>query len=57
MSLAGDNEDEEAEIKALPLIDSNTDLKKIDDIEANKNDTLDHDSILFLLIYHLCKGL
>ena len=57
MSLADDNEDEEAEIKTLPLIDSIADLKKIDAIEANENDTLDHDSIFFLLMYYLCKGL
>ena len=57
MSLADDNEDEEAEIKTLPLIDSIADLIEIVDIEADENDTLDHDSIFFLLIYHLCKGL
>ena len=55
MSLADDSK--EAEIKALPLIDSIADLIEIVDIEADENDTLDHDSIFFLLIYHLCKGL
>ena len=54
MSLADDNKDEEAEIKTLPLIDSIADLIEIDDIEADENDTLDQDSILFLLIYYLC---
>ena len=39
MSLADDNEDEEAEIKALPLIESNADLIDIDDIEADENDS------------------
>ena len=50
------NEDEQAEIKALPSIDSSADLIEIDDIEVDENDTLDEDSIFFLLIYHLCKG-
>ena len=35
MSLADDNEDEDAEIKAL--IDSNADLIKIDDSETDEN--------------------
>ena len=41
ISLADDNENEEAEIKALPLIDSSADLIEIDDIEEDENDTLD----------------
>ena len=39
MRLEDDNEDEKAKIKALPLIDSSADLIKIDDIEADENDS------------------
>ena len=52
MSLSENNKDEEAEIKALPLIDSSADLIEIDDIKADENDTLDQDMIFFLLIYY-----
>ena len=41
MSLADDNEGEEAEIKALPLTDSSADLIESDNIEEDQNDTLD----------------
>ena len=41
MSIAENNEDEEAEIKALPLIGSSADVIEIDDIEADEKDTLD----------------
>ena len=50
MYLAVDNEDEDAELKAM--VDASADLIEIDDIEADENDTLDQDSILFLLIYY-----
>ena len=38
MSLAGDNEDEDAEIKTL--VDSSADLIEIDDSEVDENDAL-----------------
>ena len=38
MSLADDNEDEDAEIKAL--VDSSADLIEIDDSEVDENDAL-----------------
>ena len=38
MSLAGDNEDEDAEIKAL--VDSSADLIEIDDNKVDNNDAL-----------------
>ena len=41
MSLANDNGDKDSEIKALPLIDSSTDLNEIDDIVADEIGTLD----------------
>ena len=51
MSLAVDNKDGDAEMKAL--VDSSVDLIEIDDSKVDENDILHQGSILFLVITYV----